>query len=109
MSRICKCVVCGKEFETDAGNAKYCSDMCRGYTLPFAFRKPHKKKFCVVCGEEIDPLTKNYRYCSAECRIIGEKQVRQIHESHIRERLREYNREYRRRKRAEERELLSKK
>lgn len=31
-----KCVVCGKEFKTLSGGAKYCSDQCRN--------KAHKEK-----------------------------------------------------------------
>ncbi|MGL5549233.1 MAG: HNH endonuclease [Culicoidibacterales bacterium] len=68
---LCKCVTCGREWNAQSKNSKYCTPNCK----PQSSRKRYVVK-CSICGEEKE-VTK-YRinhqkdfYCSDECKNKG--------------------------------------
>lgn len=59
------CEYCGKEFETNRGNAKYCSEECRQTLFRELYRVERK---CRYCGKTFSPKeVGKYCYCSDEC------------------------------------------
>lgn len=66
------CVVCGSEFETKSGKAKYCSEKCckqaRKENRYADKSKPIKK--CRICGKEFTHGPSYQHICSEECRKI---------------------------------------
>lgn len=61
-----KCITCGKLFETDLYNKKFCSNECRN---KFHFQGGElTKKFCPYCGSIFETAKRNKKYCSDECR-----------------------------------------
>jgi predicted RNA-binding Zn-ribbon protein involved in translation (DUF1610 family) len=69
-ARAVVCPVCGKEFLTNHGKAKYCSMACKKeaasrregtHTLAFMVRT------CPECGKEFKPQVSTARYCCKAC------------------------------------------
>ncbi len=66
------CHICGKEFQSKAHNARYCSHECKliaKRNRRDASRGPSKtfKKLCIKCGEPFETKVATKRYCSDEC------------------------------------------
>lgn len=72
-SRYKKCIVCGKEFYSKTGTAKFCSNKCQMINCGQLF-SPYKKYHCKLCGNEFRPSKEkgaHWKYCSDECYRIG--------------------------------------
>lgn len=54
------CALCGKEFETQTPNRKYCSPECRQKAQVYY-------KICPFCDKEFKTRYKHQIYCSAQC------------------------------------------
>ena len=85
MSHSRYCENCGKQFETKASNAKYCSRECRleARRQRLRVRKSPPKiysKTCLTCEKNFEATNKNTRYCSLECYkmmgIISKRKMR---------------------------------
>ena len=83
-----KCLNCGKEFESEVGQSKYCSVACRVASWRKKLPRPEKKlheKVCEYCGKKF--LAKNVRqkYCSEKCNYAMKyqksKDRRKLHEA----------------------------
>lgn len=82
MTKVCK--VCGKSFETNYSNGKYCSLECRriadSILAKQKYLKHHKDvcftKECSICGKEFNTTHFNAKYCSEACRKLGKKKYR---------------------------------
>ena len=66
------CHICGKEFQSKANNARYCSRECKleiKRRRRISLRGPSKvfSKTCERCGETFEASTANKKYCSQEC------------------------------------------
>ena len=79
MKKICE--VCGKEFEKQGYNQKYCSPECERTgknavrrKRRLATRKIPLTKVCEICGKEFKPINYIQKYCSPECSEIGKNQ-----------------------------------
>lgn len=63
----CKCLYCGKEFESIRKTTKYCSYECNKAD----YRNNHKKETytrkCLYCGKEFVATRQTMVYCSEEC------------------------------------------
>ena len=70
MIKICE--ECGKEFEANRSNAKYCSTECR----EAFFKELYKvKRKCKCCGKIFNPKeVGKYCYCSDECQKQANKE-----------------------------------
>src|SRR5574344_467197 len=76
MKIIVDCAICGKTFESNHKNTKYCSDKCRKEAILIASREyaENKKKGivkirqCIYCKKDFKVSTKNRKYCSKDCR-----------------------------------------
>ena len=76
-----KCKVCGKEFQPNHGNQKYCSSECKTIAknlLDHQYYK-HKKQEkiielveCEYCHETFIPTHGNQKYCSSNCQYHAE-------------------------------------
>ncbi len=74
-----KCKWCGQSFESDAANARYCSDGCRYVALKeqrAKYMTNYRKKMeecgeiireCKWCGRAFKPFQAQ-KYCCVECR-----------------------------------------
>ena len=66
------CLICGKEFQSKAHNAKHCSPECRleaKRRRRAASHGPRKvySSVCPVCGKPFDTIYAVKKYCSSEC------------------------------------------
>ena len=66
------CLICGKEFQSKAQNARYCSHECKlivKRNKRDASRGPSKtfKRLCESCGEPFETKVATKKYCSDEC------------------------------------------
>lgn len=63
----CKCIVCGKEFESIRKSTRYCSYECNQAD----YRKKHRGAMrtvkCLYCGKEFVTTRQTKVYCSEEC------------------------------------------
>ena len=59
------CPICGKKFETNSGNKKYCSKECSQVKYPV--RKKPLFKICENCHKRFRAISKNSKFCSLEC------------------------------------------
>ena len=72
--RLVKCENCGKEFETNRDNQRYCSSECyaeqhrRECATKWKQNAPVYKKKCLLCGCEFEATDSRRKYCSKECR-----------------------------------------
>ena len=66
-----KCAVCGKEFQTKTGIAKYCSDECRAKVgqKPVTYKPIITEHVCRWCGESFETSNGCKKYCSDQCRL----------------------------------------
>jgi 5-methylcytosine-specific restriction endonuclease McrA len=68
-----QCVICGKVFERNRVDARYCSAVCH------SLRKRNGKRpdrECNACGEIFAPVAKGHLYCSAQCAKPAKSRVR---------------------------------
>ena len=70
------CHICGKEFQSKANNARYCSRECKletGRRRQTAIRGPPKtyKRLCESCEESFETTATNKKYCSQECNRLA--------------------------------------
>lgn len=64
---ICKCKMCGKDFENYNKDSKFCSRKCYD-----EFRRENSKlkvRQCLMCGNNFQPSRSEQMFCSVECRI----------------------------------------
>ena len=71
------CEICGKEFETNLPNKKYCSPECRmrafdetqrRYRIKAGILRPEKEiKECAYCGKAFTSRGSQHRFCSRKC------------------------------------------
>ena len=66
--KVCDC--CGKEFETNRGNQKYCSVSCASHHRRSDFQS---NKECRVCGKPFVAHMPNEVFCSSECRHLARR------------------------------------
>ena len=86
------CAVCGKEFESEQWNAKYCSAECRKIGLKPSMKKSYAKYvkrkaeerkekqkeivgICEICGSPVYQKTGRRKYCSNECYTISKNEA----------------------------------
>jgi len=70
------CQICGKEFQSQAHNARYCSRECKLESKRrrrISSQGPSKtlSRTCVRCGDLFEARTANNKYCSQECYRIA--------------------------------------
>ena len=85
-----KCEVCGKNFESQHPNAKYCCTECkkiglkpslqksqRKYTQKVAAKRKEEKSNivgkCKICGEPVLRESGRFKYCSDQCVEIAKR------------------------------------
>ena len=59
--------MCGKEFENDYQNAKFCNKQCYEN-----FRKENRKlktRQCLICNKDFQPSYSGQVFCSVSCRV----------------------------------------
>lgn len=66
------CLICGKLFQSEAHNARYCSRECKlevKRRRNKADRGPlkHFKRECECCGKSFETRVANKKFCSQEC------------------------------------------
>ena len=61
--KVCDC--CGKEYETNRENQKYCSTDC-SHDVKRTGRTEYTKT-CPYCGEEFKTIDKRRKYCTSTC------------------------------------------
>lgn len=71
MTKICP--ICGREFEPEKPQCKYCDDICRDIAIKMRYNSVYKRKEfeprkCEYCGKEFTPICKNQIYCSHKCK-----------------------------------------
>lgn len=60
-----KCVQCGREFDTNLYNKKFCSKQCREL---FHYKPQSYEITCVVCGKKFMTGRSTQRFCTPKCR-----------------------------------------
>ena len=70
-----KCEICGKEFEPNFYNRKYCSKKCgeeanRRKAASRIKKAPYPTRKCLCCGKEFRPRVKNQRFCNYKCHYL---------------------------------------
>lgn len=73
MTMTKKCPMCGKWFDAQVHNKKYCSEEClteskRQWYINHHKQKLGKTKICPECGKKFVKEAANQKYCSVECR-----------------------------------------
>ena len=68
-----KCLICGREFEPEFNQRKYCSDECYSVAKKNQRRKKIHQKVCEYCGTEFETTNANKKYCSVECQRTKKK------------------------------------
>jgi len=64
------CPQCGKEFETDRENAKFCSKQCL-----YDSRKVNKERVCPICGKTFIYKKAKQKYCSLKCNSTAQQSL----------------------------------
>lgn len=81
--KIKQCSYCGKEFEHNRSNRKYCSEDCykavknekrKEYYKKSKYKSKSKIKQCIHCGKTFEFTHANQKYCSKECYEIVKKE-----------------------------------
>lgn len=79
-----KCEICGKEFEPNFYNRKYCSKECgkeanRRHAAGRIGKAPiYPTRKCLCCGKEFTPRVKSQKYCNYKCHYVVIKKEQSI-------------------------------
>lgn len=74
------CPVCGKRFNPNVYNQKFCSLACKRKQV--CLDRPNnlsKKRICIICGKEFYPNASGQTTCSEECRTVRKHQNTKKH------------------------------
>lgn len=91
------CLICGKEFQSKAHNAKHCSPECRHEAKRRRWAASHGPRkiyhgTCVVCAKPFDTIYAVQKYCSSECynsaRTIRKRVIRRKRKNSIERKVR---------------------
>lgn len=81
------CPYCGKQFEKERYNKRFCSVECQvKYSREKAGGKsvkPLGKAICPICGSEFEKHSYNHVYCQSECSIEAQKRRASIKKPQI--------------------------